>query len=273
MNRIVVNRDKFKVDDIELTHGELTIGRENDNDLHFDHPHLSGHHAKIITLFDASHVEDLGSTNGTFVNGELITKRTLHDGDVITFADYRIMFSSDARQASASDLQETMILDRDDLMERLKKSESAEQHEHSNLAEISATESKQQQAKARPTPSIDDLEFLRKMQENLQQNKHNAEGNNVASKHPQPQKPRPMSAAGELETLGKVKEKNKQSTQNKADTTTAKITQRPVMQTSREELFMRKEEKKRLLSPVTVYFMTVAAIILVALLILPYLPV
>ena len=67
MNRITVNRDKFKVDDIELIHGELTIGRENDNDLHFDHPYLSGHHAKIITLFDASHVEDLDSTNGTYV--------------------------------------------------------------------------------------------------------------------------------------------------------------------------------------------------------------
>jgi hypothetical protein len=122
-----------------------------------------------------------------------------------------------------------MILNSDALMKRLKASESAEQHGHSIPADISATESSQTQATPRPTPSIDELEFLRKMQEKLKQGKH-----------------------------------------IKDDATTAKNTQRPVLHTSREELFMRKEEKKRLLSPVTVYILTVASICIVALLLLPY---
>jgi hypothetical protein len=272
MNRITVNRDKFKVDDIELMHGELTIGRENDNDLHFDHPYLSGHHAKIITLFDASHVEDLDSTNGTYVNGKPITKHTLHNGDVITFGDYRIMFSSDTRQASASDHQETMILNSDDLMKKLKASESAEQHEHAIPPDTPATESSQTQDKPRPAPSADDLEFLRKMEQKLQNNGHNTEAKNVVSNNSQQQKPQPTPSADELEFLRKMEGKLKQSKQNKGHTTTAKNTQRPVLHTSREQLFMRKEEKKRLLSPVTVYILTVASICIVALLLLPYIP-
>jgi len=270
MNRIRISRDNFKIDDIELIHGELTIGRESDNNLHFDHPNISGHHAKIITVFDASHVEDLGSTNGTYVNGEPITIHTLHNGDIITFADYRIMFSSDARQAHTSDLQETMILNSEDLMNRLKESESAEQHAHSILPETSTTEPSKKQAADRPTPNVEELEFLRKMGEKLQQDRHNADGKNVASNNLQQHKPAPTPDADELETLSKVKEKHRQSKEDKKDTTTEKITQRPVLHTSREELFKPKDEKKRLLSPVTVYILTVASICIVALLLLPY---
>ncbi len=271
MNKIRISRDNFKLDDIELTHGDLSIGRESDNNLHFDHPNISGHHAKIVTLFDSSHVEDLGSTNSTYVNGKPITIHTLHDGDIITIADYRIMFSSDARQAQASDHQETMILNSDDLMKRLKESESAKQHEHSILPETSATKPRPQQTADRPKPSIDELEFLSKMQEKLQKNGHNTVDKNVVGNNIQQHDPLPTHNADEPGSLSKVKEKRKQSEEHKKDSTKAKITQRPVLHTSREELFMRKEEKKKLLSPVTVYILTVSSICIVALLILLYL--
>jgi len=271
MNRIRVKCDRFKLEDLELTHGELSIGRENDNDLHFDHPYLSGHHAKIITLFDASHIEDLGSTNGTYVNGKPILKHTLHNGDVITFGDCRITFSSDARQASASDHQETMILDSEELMKRLNESESAKQHEHSTPPEISATESKQTQTTPRPTPSTDELEYLRKLKEKFKNTEHNAVDKNIVSNNPQQQNPKPTPDADELEALRKVKEKLRQSKQSKEESTAAKNTQRPILHTSLDELFMHKEEKKRLLSPVTVYILTVASICIVALLLLPML--
>ncbi len=275
MNRIKINRDKFKLDDIELTHGELTIGRNHDNDLHFDHPYLSGHHAKIITLFDASHIEDLGSTNGTYVNGKPITKHTLHSGDVITFGDYRIMFSSDTQQESASDHQETMVLDSSELMKRLKESESANQHEPSIPPGNATAESSQTQGTTRPTPSIDELEFLRKMEAKLQKKAHNAEGENIAENNSQQLKPQPTPAADELEALHMVKEQFKQSKDNKEDTVVAKAaknTERPVLHTSRDELFTHKQEQKRLLSPITVYILTVASICIVALLLLPYIP-
>jgi hypothetical protein len=89
---------------------------------------------------------------------------------------------------------------------------------------------------------------------------------------PQQHKTQPTPGVDELQFMRKMEEQLEQSKQNKENTTTAKITQRPVLHTSREELFFRKEEKKRLLSPVTVYILTVASICIVALLLLPYIP-
>lgn len=246
MNSIRITRDNAEIEDIKLSHGELSIGRDKSNDLHFEHPYLSSHHAKIVTLFDASYIEDLGSTNGTFVNQKRVAKHTLCHGDVITFADLHITFASSAQRAPASDLQETMILESDDLAVRIKAQESANQRERPTTLETPAPEATQKQAADRPAPSIEDLELLRKAQQ-------------------------PATASSNAETQHKVMGKQQQSTQPKA--ATSKLTQRPVMQTSREELFKRQEEKKKLLSPVTVYFITVAAIFLVILLLLPYLPV
>ena len=256
MNRIKINHDTLELEDIELSHGELSIGRANDNDLHFDDPYLSGHHAKIITLFNASHVEDLNSTNGTFVNGKQITKHTLHDGDIIVFGDYRIIFSSDTRHSRSSDHQETMILDSDDLMKRLKTSGVAEQAKHSVAAVNASSTPAQQQGKPRPVATHDELEFLRKMEKKLQPKTLDSENSHVPGNTAYP-KPAP------------VEKKLQQNKDNAAKTNT----QRPVLHTSREQLFMRKEEKKRLLSPVTVYILTVALICIVALLLLPYIPV
>ncbi len=267
MNKIRVNHDKLKVDDIELGHGEVTIGRQNDNDIHFDHPYLSGHHAKIVTLFDASHVEDLDSTNGTYVNGKQVSKHTLHNGDVISFGDYHIIFSSDARQESASTHQETMVMDNDELMKRLKESDSAAQQERPISPDNSVTKSSQKQAAPRPTPSADEIDFLRKMQEKLQKSGHNTENKNVDSNHIQQPKPQSTPEHDEDAFIQKMQAKLKPE---KEQATTAKNTQRPVLQASREELFGRKEEKKRLLSPVTVYILTVSTICIVALLLLPY---
>jgi pSer/pThr/pTyr-binding forkhead associated (FHA) protein len=55
----------------------MTMGRRDDNDIRIDNLAVSGHHAKLLTIFDDSFLEDLGSTNGTYVNGRPITKPPL----------------------------------------------------------------------------------------------------------------------------------------------------------------------------------------------------
>jgi pSer/pThr/pTyr-binding forkhead associated (FHA) protein len=95
MNKITINHGTFQVDEKILDHGEITLGRTADNDVQMEDDTVSAHHAKIVTVFNASHVEDLGSTNGTFVNGRRVNEHTLHSGDIITAGGYQIVFYSD----------------------------------------------------------------------------------------------------------------------------------------------------------------------------------
>lgn len=73
-----------------LSQGKVTIGRSRENTLVLSDGSVSAHHAIITTLFNASFIDDLGSTNGTFVNGKRIMKHTLHDGDTVTVGEQHI---------------------------------------------------------------------------------------------------------------------------------------------------------------------------------------
>lgn len=68
----------------ELTQGELTLGRDVSNHLVINDPEVSRRHARLYSQLGSYIIEDLGSTNGTFVNGQrLLGPYTLRHGDVI----------------------------------------------------------------------------------------------------------------------------------------------------------------------------------------------
>jgi len=83
MTTITVKNETEAVTTIQLQAGGISIGRANDNDLPISDHMVSSHHARIFTYFNASYIEDLGSTNGTFINGKRIQKHTLHAGDKV----------------------------------------------------------------------------------------------------------------------------------------------------------------------------------------------
>src|SRR3954471_20268282 len=70
----------------------VTIGRLADNRVVLDHPSVSSHHACVFTDGDRCIVEDLQSTNGTFVNGRRVSHSTLHNGDVMKIGKHTILF-------------------------------------------------------------------------------------------------------------------------------------------------------------------------------------
>jgi non-ribosomal peptide synthetase component F len=71
-----------------------TIGRTAENDVRIDAEFISRHHAVALRDGDDTVIEDLQSTNGTYVNGERISRRTLRDGDLVTLGTMELHFSA-----------------------------------------------------------------------------------------------------------------------------------------------------------------------------------
>ncbi|MFO1316718.1 MAG: FHA domain-containing protein [Burkholderiales bacterium] len=81
--------------DIPLAKERITIGRRADNDVCLPYPAVSGEHAAVMTILADSFLEDLGSTNGTLVNGKAIAKHFLVDHDQIDIGRQRLTYLSD----------------------------------------------------------------------------------------------------------------------------------------------------------------------------------
>lgn len=99
MPRITVFQETDPIETIQLAAGAVSIGRAPDNDLRLDDITLSAHHARIYTYFDTSYIEDVGSTNGVFINGKRVKKHLIHPGDVVQLGKTWLRIEDDPRAA------------------------------------------------------------------------------------------------------------------------------------------------------------------------------
>jgi hypothetical protein len=83
VGKLVLFRADGTAQDIKLDRERVTIGRRPDNDVCLAQAAVSGEHAAVVTILDDSFLEDLGSTNGTLVNGKAVAKHFLRDRDEI----------------------------------------------------------------------------------------------------------------------------------------------------------------------------------------------
>jgi len=81
--------------DVPLSAGRITIGRRSANDVCLPYAAVSGEHAAVITVRSDSFLEDLGSTNGTQVNGKRVEKHALEDGDRIDIGRQELVYLFD----------------------------------------------------------------------------------------------------------------------------------------------------------------------------------
>ncbi|MEP7207777.1 MAG: FHA domain-containing protein, partial [Casimicrobiaceae bacterium] len=95
MAKLVLLEDDGATLDVILDKERITLGRRADNDVCLPDPAVSGEHAQVVTLLSDSFLEDLGSTNGTVVNGESVQKHFLRDGDVIDLGRMRLVYFVD----------------------------------------------------------------------------------------------------------------------------------------------------------------------------------
>ncbi len=111
MAKLILSMENTMLKEIPLTKERTTIGRKPHNDIQIDNLAISGEHAVVITILNDSFLEDLGSTNGTFVNGQSVKKHFLQNGDTIELGKYRLKFVSEVpQQTSNADFEKTMIL-------------------------------------------------------------------------------------------------------------------------------------------------------------------
>ncbi|HJO12646.1 MAG: FHA domain-containing protein [Gammaproteobacteria bacterium] len=100
-----------KIDEYALDKEVMTIGRKADNDICIGNLAVSGYHAKLLTIFEDSFLEDLNSTNGTLVNGRSIEKHALRNGDVITIGKHDLRFINEQIN-DESDFEKTVFIRR-----------------------------------------------------------------------------------------------------------------------------------------------------------------
>jgi predicted component of type VI protein secretion system len=110
MAKLVLSMNGVVQGEYELNQERLTIGRKPDNDIPIDNLAVSGKHALIITILDDSFLEDLGSTNGSYVNGKLVKKHALKDGDVIAIGKHELKYINEHATADDDDFEKTMII-------------------------------------------------------------------------------------------------------------------------------------------------------------------
>src|SRR5437867_1805154 len=112
MAKLILSMDNLVLKEIALTKERTTIGRKPHNDIQIDNLAVSGEHAVIVTILQDSFLEDLGSTNGTVVNGQPIKKHFLQNSDIIELGKYKLKYVNEAvaGQAKAADFEKTMVL-------------------------------------------------------------------------------------------------------------------------------------------------------------------
>jgi pSer/pThr/pTyr-binding forkhead associated (FHA) protein len=108
MARLVLSLDGAVMAEYNMNKERYTIGRLPDNDIRIDNAAVSGHHSLIINILNDSFLEDLNSTNGTYVNGKLIKKHALQHGDVITVGHHQLRFVEDDEQQD--EFEKTMVI-------------------------------------------------------------------------------------------------------------------------------------------------------------------
>ena len=108
MARLILSLDSQVMAEYNMNKERYTIGRLPDNDIRIDNGAVSGHHSLIINILNDSFLEDLNSTNGTYVNGKLIKKHALQHGDVVTVGHHQLRFVED--DEAQDEFEKTMVI-------------------------------------------------------------------------------------------------------------------------------------------------------------------
>ena len=107
MPKVIVSIDGVVIKEVQLTKDRTTLGRRPYNDIVIDNLAVSGEHAILQMAGQEVTLEDLNSTNGTYINGKAVKKQVLQNNDTIEIGKYKIRFQGE--QVSAG-YDKTMVI-------------------------------------------------------------------------------------------------------------------------------------------------------------------
>lgn len=111
MAKLILSLDGQVIKEHDVNKERMTIGRKPHNDIQIDNLAVSGEHAMIMTILNDSFLEDLGSTNGTMVNGQPVKKHFLQNEDVVEIGKYKLKYVNDqSGKMSQEEFEKTMVL-------------------------------------------------------------------------------------------------------------------------------------------------------------------
>ena len=99
MPKLIVSIDDVVIKEVQLTKDRTSLGRRPYNDIVIDNLAVSGEHAVFQMLGNEVNLEDLNSTNGTYVNGKAVKKQLLQNTDTVEIGKYKIKYINEAANA------------------------------------------------------------------------------------------------------------------------------------------------------------------------------
>jgi pSer/pThr/pTyr-binding forkhead associated (FHA) protein len=106
MGKLVVSLDGVVIKEVQLTKDKTTLGRRPYNDIVIDNLAVSGEHAVLQMVGNDVFIEDLNSTNGTYINGKAVKKQLLAHNDTVEIGKYKIKYLAD----DGHEYEKTMIM-------------------------------------------------------------------------------------------------------------------------------------------------------------------
>ena len=106
MGKLVVSLDGVVIKEVQITKDKTTLGRRPYNDIVIDNLAVSGEHAVLQMVGQDVFIEDLNSTNGTYINGKAIKKQLLAHNDTVEIGKYKIKYLVD----DTGEYEKTMIM-------------------------------------------------------------------------------------------------------------------------------------------------------------------
>ncbi|MDH5446027.1 MAG: FHA domain-containing protein [Gammaproteobacteria bacterium] len=115
MYSISITHNQNPVDEHILKSETVTIGRGTDNDIQLLDTTVSHHHAKLMLMNETLIIEDLGSTNGTYLNGHLVKREYIKQGDIVMIGQHLFSFEKLAEPEETEEQEPTLQMSRNSI--------------------------------------------------------------------------------------------------------------------------------------------------------------